>query len=440
MKVNGGFVLKSRFVVLCVFALIILNGFPVSNSNVVFLKAAWAAEPENGGEKLMKKLWTEMSASTSSEPGNNLEAVKAAIRKSWTDMYESKFTESEPDCVFDYGPKGMRNTYCYAKSVLSYEKLVGLSGIKPFVSGPHTENALNLTSKNDFGRYNIEFVRWLNDNLIPAVEDDKFKWVAEPIYNQYFRGTARIYYITYHMLVSDKPFFENETDKFKTALANDSLDEYWPYQYSDFLDDSVYPRFVDDDFYYGNVTGCAVAFWIRRNADGTHEEFAKGLSRLVSIHDPDFFASWQKMAASNGGKQQGAERVQIASEDRMLLKFLDEFTNAVEKHDWEMVLTFFSPENFRQQQEIGIGKVQYIEEGLGLGMVDNQLVPKPGDETEYSRLNSIDGISITSADPDEDGRITVTGRVVLFDGSTRRVTLYLAKTATGGYTIEPAVG
>jgi hypothetical protein len=43
----------------------------------------------------------------------------------------------------------------------------------------------------------------------------------------------------------------------------------------------------------------------------------------------------------------------------------------IETHDWIAVLTFFDEENYETQRSIGISMPQYLEEGFGLGMVNN---------------------------------------------------------------------
>ena len=359
--------------------------------------------------------------------------VSATVQKVWNDLYASKFSENTPGCEFDYGPNGMRNIYCYASSIFSYGQLAELSKMSPFVKGPHTESALRLDSQDDFGHYNPEFVKWLIENLIPGAEDENFRWISEPVYKQFLQKTARVYFLTMQKLSSDTEYYENEVSWYLGALEAGELDPYWPYRYGSYLPDSVYDRYLDSDFYYGNVVGCAVGFWIRRKIDGTADLFYQGLYKLLKTYDPEFIKEV-------GASQPAAQMVQKTG-DPILDRFLRDLTQAVETHDWDLVLTFFEPGNYLAQKEIGIGRIQYIEEGLGLGMVSTKLKPRPGDSSEAARLNAIETITIDGVDQPADSEVFVVRMTInLFDGSKRQVELTLIKSPTGAYFIEPAVG
>lgn len=369
------------------------------------------------------------------------EKSKGAIRNAWANLYTAKFDEKTKGCTFDYGPNGMRNIYCYVNSMFSYKKLVELSGVKPFVKGPHSATSLNLESPDDFGHYNIDFVKWLVDNMIPGAEDEEFKWVIQPIYDQFFKRTARVYYMTWLKFKNDDEFRNKVVEKFKSDLAAGELKSFWYTAYDNALPDVIYDEWLDGDYYYGNVVGASVGFWIRRHVDGTIDEFAKGLDKLIKVHDPNFIVTGSKTGGQAQKVQKPGDRVAVEVQDQALRKFLLDLTAYIEKHDWKMVLTFFAPENYRVQKDMGLDDAQYIEEGLGLGMVDNHLIPRPGDGTKFAMLNSIDRISITGIQPSEEpGMFIIEGIVVLFDNTSRHVSIFVYKTDTGGYIIEPAVG
>jgi hypothetical protein len=364
-----------------------------------------------------------------------------SIQELWRSMYEASFVDGEPGCNFDYGPQGMRNVYCYVVSKFQYRQLVKMAPVPLFSSGPHTTEKLTLDAPYDFGRYNPEFVKWMEQNLIPDMADENFRWVIEPVYNRLFRDTARVYYLTHMKIAQDPSFLRREVDGFERAVKERRLDNFWHFQYSDFLDKSLYAKYLGDDYYFMNVASCAVAFWIRRESDGTRPQFAHALETLVSRFDPTFHQTATNQPAGTGQPRPRDARLKIKTNDRMLDRFLDSLTTAVEKHDWDMVLTLFDPQNYIGQKKMGIGVSQYIEEGLGLGMVDNHLVPRPGDGSKFTKLNAIETMEITKmSPPDAGGMIMIDGRVTLFDGSQRRVTLYLMRTPTGGYSLSPPVG
>ena len=139
--------------------------------------------------------------------------VEDSVKKAWMDIYQASFDPDRPGCPFDYGPKGMRNLYCYLVSNFPYQKLVALSGLEPFVKGPHTSAELDLDNTGDFGHYNPKFVTWMKDHLIPADRDDKFKWATEPIYARYLQKTARAYCLAYEIVFSNPELLKQEEKK-----------------------------------------------------------------------------------------------------------------------------------------------------------------------------------------------------------------------------------
>ena len=126
-------------------------------------------------------------------------------------------------------------------------------------------------------------------------------------------------------------------------------------------------------------------------------------------------------------------------QDSKLVMFLNSFLDAVEEHRWNDVMNYFDETNYQIQHESGIEQPQFIEEGMGLGMVDNHLVDRPKDQSDFHRLNGI--VAITLEKLTRDGNsVTIMGKVKLFDKSTRKVTLYLTRKDSGDYIITPAVG
>ena len=134
------------------------------------------------------------------------------------------------------------------------------------------------------------------------------------------------------------------------------------------------------------------------------------------------------------------ERIVFHVSDHILEDFLQRLTAAVERHDWRMVLTLFQGSNFKGQTEIGIDQPQYIAEGLGLHMLGNSLT-KENERIEFANLNGIERIELTGmTGPDSQSLLTVTGHVLLRDGTRLKVEIPLHRTETGGYELEPAVG
>ena len=365
--------------------------------------------------------------------------VNDGVRQAWQSLYKAKYTPDEENCYFDYGPGGMRNLACYLVSVIKYQDLVSWAGMAPFKSGPHTATALDLHNPYDFGRYNPEFIRWMADNLIPAEKDESFRWVTQPVYNKLFRDTARAYYLAWVEAKSKAGWLDREARRLEEDINNEVLDEYWFLQYEPLAEAQIEQLF-NGDYYFMNVGACASAFWIRRHTDGTDEEFAKGLTRLLKTYDGQFLDSAAKAAGPGQESLPSGAEINFNVGDPLLLKFLEGLGQAAVDHKWDIVLTHFDPQNFQAQTNMGLSKPQYLEEGLGLGFVNNSLIPAPGDDTPYARLNSIRAVRFNESIKAGPDSLSITGEVVLFNGETRQLVIFIRKTVTGTYLIEPGVG
>ena len=380
---------------------------------------------------------TASAAATNGSPDNRADQ---AIRAIWEKLYSAEFTEDTPGCSFDYGPNGMRNIYCYFSTVVSYTDLLRLAGLDPFISGPHTNQQLNLTSTNSFGHYNPEFVKWMTAHLVPAAEDKNFKWISEPLYQRYLKRTARTYYLMAEHLFANQALLERAVDKYQKNMAGGMDYAYFP-EVSELFQKDYIDAFLDADYYYYNVVDAAAAFWLRRYMDGTWTLFQAGLNKLLLTYDQDFLDRLGNLPVPAQGSAPPATTMIAPADDSILNKFLAQLSMAMEQHDWKTVLIGFDPENFSAQTEAGQTTPRYIMEGLGLGYADNTLIPNPDDHSDYALLNSIKKVTIEKVGaPDSDGFFQVSGKVTLFDGSVRRLEFPMIRTSTGGYFISPALG
>ena len=400
----------------------------------IMMVGAGLARADNQAETAGPVATTEVTADTRTDQ---------IIRATWEKLYSAQFSEDTPGCSFDYGPNGMRNIYCYFSKVISYTDLLRTAGLEPFVSGPHTNHQLNLTAQNSFGHYNPEFVKWMTNHLIPAAGDEDFKWISDPLYQRYLKRTARTYYLLAEHLFADnnRALLERAVDKYRQAMDGRGLDYVvFPEVSELFLKDYI-DAYLDADYYYYNVVDAAAGFWLRRYIDGTWTLFQKGLTKLLTTYDHDFLDSLGDLPSTTPTSANSQDPNMILSDDPIFKKFLAELRVAMEQHDWKSVLIFFDPENYREQTKAGQTTPRYIMEGLGLGWADNQLIPLPDDNSEYSLLNSIEKVTIDKVGPPEvDGLFVVSGQVTLWDNSIRRLELQMIRTSTGGYFIVPALG
>jgi hypothetical protein len=135
-----------------------------------------------------------------------------------------------------------------------------------------------------------------------------------------------------------------------------------------------------------------------------------------------------------------SERVRFA-EDRVLYSFLDDVTSAVERHDWEQLLTYFYEETYLiQTQEFSLSDSAFILGAFGLNMVDNALVAPAEDSSPFAALNQIDTITITERVNSGIGAAELRGFVTLIEGGRLHITLFLRRSPTGRYEIVSPVG
>lgn len=135
-----------------------------------------------------------------------------------------------------------------------------------------------------------------------------------------------------------------------------------------------------------------------------------------------------------------SERVRLA-EDRLLYSFLDDVTAAVERHDWEQLLSYFYEETYLiQTQEFNLSDPEFILGAFGLNMVDNALVAPPENRSPFAALNQIDTITITERVNSGIGAAELRGYVTLISGGRLHVTLFLRRSPTGRYEIVSPVG
>lgn len=208
----------------------------------------------------------------------------------WSRSYQCK--------DYDYFPKGgIQNFWCHRPTSMTVAALRAAAGGKIFLSGPHQPDELVLDARNDFGRYDPAFVKWLADNA-PAKSDT----ATQAAYDRYAKPLARIFWKVLDKTRSDKACFEKEKTAYAELIAKKKLPagyyERWfyfmnplfcshpPKGHDSYLMDHGMDGGVD-----GNVTKTVLGFWIRRSLDGTMDDFARGLQKAVATYDPTLLAA-----------------------------------------------------------------------------------------------------------------------------------------------------
>ena len=185
---------------------------------------------------------------------------------------------------------GVRGLYCYAARALPAIVVEGLAGVPIFQSGPHRDGKLQLDSVH-FGRYNVAFVRWAGDHLVPGATDAAFRQTTQPIYDRHLRDLVRAY------AAADQFFQKHPGELTRIVLEYKSAIE--AVDHSRAPDAAHHPARRLSDAVNG-VAGCVVggdsgiefqnaaaaaAFWVRRAMDGTRGQFSAALAKLLKTYD-----------------------------------------------------------------------------------------------------------------------------------------------------------
>lgn len=191
----------------------------------------------------------------------------------------SKNACTESELSFDYWPHGgIRNFWCHARSVMSWDELAR-SAPDIWLKGPHGQTRLALHDKHDFGHYNPVFVHWLVDQ-IPASSPEN-----QAAYDFSARELARAYYRVHAAMTPS--IIKKEREKYLHVMDEKNPDWASFYErWSTFLGDAEHDWGGVDP----NLQSASVAWWLRRDIDGTAPIFFEGLTKLMKTYDADWLA------------------------------------------------------------------------------------------------------------------------------------------------------
>ncbi|SRX73673.1 nSTAND1 domain-containing NTPase [Aequorivita antarctica] len=197
----------------------------------------------------------------------------------------------------DYDPPaayvtGIRGIIAYGEPILSLDKMQFLSPFKIFNSGPH-ESQFNWHSA-DFGHYNPNFVKWISEYLIPGATDEIFRKNTQHIYEQHLSLLARAYSLSYKAWKLDSVTMEQEKTSYLEHLSHGDFQKNY------FMGD-VYSAYSYATEYkkpgllaaYAHV---AAGFWVRREIDGTADEFMMALEKLIKTYDRPLHKEYQELS------------------------------------------------------------------------------------------------------------------------------------------------
>ncbi len=166
----------------------------------------------------------------------------------------------------------------------SFECLSG--GIPLFTTGEKTFSAFGISrnGKADFHHYNPEFVSWAVENLIPHpgtnIQGKTANNVFLRTYARYFKMMTETYVYLQQEGLSEA------SSNYKAQFGDASFDglAYLKERFS-----GAVPAYAQAYDYTNMNSSMAIGFWLRRDIDGTIDEFWNGLTRVMLAYMPEWF-------------------------------------------------------------------------------------------------------------------------------------------------------
>jgi hypothetical protein len=212
------------------------------------------------------------------------------VVKVW-DAEDQKLREPDKSSDGTWLNVGLRYPYAVLKAYASLEKIEEAAGLKVFVSGPHSKN-IDFNSQNSFGHYNPAFVTRTLQTLKNASANAAFKTLAQQIYDEHLKTTARGYYKAYQY-VNNSPQIEGPSgtitlgeimDTYKRSMTEEGTSA------GDYIQD-IFNAYSSNEEKKGldvYVASTAPGFWTRRRIDNSDKEFFALLEYVISQYDANF--------------------------------------------------------------------------------------------------------------------------------------------------------
>lgn len=234
--------------------------------------------------------------------------------RSLAGLNERSEDETYEVCGSIKGLQGVRRLYCELANVVNLQTLATLSGVPVFQSGPHVESRAqsqtlqyNLRS-HQIGRYNPAFIEWLARFAVPAIDNEAFRDATAPLFKQHVQAVALNYYAAYLRLFDrarreprrgltrqfqqDLAGYTAEMELARRNIKTSDMGEYmriWgtspSFKLQAGLAKLVGARNRDDTPGAEYELQVAMAFWVRRQLDGTHRMLFDLLGNMLKAYN-----------------------------------------------------------------------------------------------------------------------------------------------------------
>ena len=219
---------------------------------------------------------------------NSIDSLKQKITLTFSNWYEIiEDLKVNYPYIEIWSEIGVRGKYKIFSKYLSKDILENIIGEKIFLSGPHL-NDMNFDSYDKFGYYNPIFLKKLHKKIKLLISNDAFFKSTQDLYNEKFKNTLRVYFLSLNMLEhsNHKIFIEEYLDIISKPPSNYIVSSYFDENFRSFAES------IKNEGYNFSEGLTFPGFWIRRKIDGTDEEFFELMNLLLNKYDSEWYDSY----------------------------------------------------------------------------------------------------------------------------------------------------
>lgn len=219
---------------------------------------------------------------------NSIDSLKQKITLTFSNWYEIiEALKVNYPYIEIWSEIGVRGKYKIFSKYLSKDILENIIGEKIFLSGPHL-NDMNFDSYDKFGYYNPIFLKKLHKKIKLLISNDVFFKSTQDIYNEKFKNTLRVYFLSLNMLDHSnyKIYVEEYLDIISKPPSNYLVSNYFDENFRSFAESTK------NEGYNFSEGLTFPGFWIRRKIDGTDEEFFELINLILNKYDSEWYDSY----------------------------------------------------------------------------------------------------------------------------------------------------
>ena len=192
-------------------------------------------------------------------------SIKKTLDYLAKNLDQATFSPIRVGWQFDYGLEDgwILNKFEYIRSLVTYKDFQAMLDYPIYLSGPHTSDELNLSSKFSFGHYNPKFVAQLRKSALLMMSEKEFIANTKPLLENYSVLDFLKRHKKIHEIIQKNPA---EFNAIKSKFTKGIKEETWPEgEYRVMI-----PKSLDSNEYW-NWSETSYHFWVRRDIDGTKD-------------------------------------------------------------------------------------------------------------------------------------------------------------------------